>query len=305
MTTPKPFLKWVGGKTQILDTVLDSFPTVVNDYYEPFLGGGSVLLGVLNKVHEKKMKIAGAVYASDVNPRIIHLFQTVQSNVDGLLEELKKLVGVYEKLPSVEKGNRKPVSEDEARTSQESYYYWIRQKYNEAAQDTRETVEAAAMTLFLNKTCFRGVYREGPHGFNVPFGHYKNPGVFDEFHLRGVANLLEGVVFRCISFEKALGGVKKDDFVYLDPPYAPENEKSFVGYVADGFGLEEHKKLFALVKGFAGKKVRFVMSNADVPLVRGEFASGYTIQGVSARRAINSKNPEARTQEVLVTSAKV
>ena len=154
------------------------------------------------------------------------------------------------------------------------------------------------MLLFLNKTCFRGVYREGPNGFNVPFGHNKNVGIYDEDHLKEVSKLIEKVEFSCCSFEKALESMKEKDFVYLDPPYAPENSTSFVGYVEDGFSLDKHNQLFKLVK----EKTYFVMSNSDVKLVKDSFPSPtYKTKIISARRAINSKNPESKTNEVLIS----
>jgi DNA adenine methylase len=157
------------------------------------------------------------------------------------------------------------------------------------------------MLLFLNKTGFRGVYREGPHGFNVPFGHYTNPTVYDEVEVRRVSALIRDVVFRDISWTAALVDVSSEDFVYLDPPYAPETDTSFVGYTAGGFGKEDHAALFARIAALKSAGVPFLMSNADVKLVRDAFTSPmFTTIGITARRAINSKNPESVTKEVLI-----
>jgi len=153
------------------------------------------------------------------------------------------------------------------------------------------------MFLFLNKTCFRGLYREGPNGFNVPFGHYVAPSIYDEDELLAVSDLIQGVQFTCQDVQLALLGVGLDDFIYLDPPYAPESATSFVGYTSDGFPLEAHQALFTRLKNLSLTK--FLMSNADVTLVRDAFP-GYQKQVVSARRAINSKTPESRTNEVLI-----
>jgi len=146
--------------------------------------------------------------------------------------------------------------------------------------------------IFLNKTCFRGVYREGPKGFNVPFGHYKNVNIIDDENIRLVSKLIKNVHFNHASFEYISPG--KGDFVYLDPPYAPINVTSFVGYTAKGF--TEHQQLFDFCKSFPCK---WLMSNASVPLVRETFA-GHLMKVISCRRAINSKNPESRADEVLV-----
>lgn len=298
--TMKPILKWVGGKTQILEDVLATFPREIENYYEPFLGGGSVLLGLLQS---ETIVVKGKVYASDVNANLIGLYQNVQKDPQGLIREVKKLVEEFGRCKKVEEErvNRKPGTLEEALTSPESYYYWIRGLFNAMSAEERIHVGGSAMLLFLNKTCFRGVYREGPHGFNVPYGNYKNPGILEEDHILEVSELIQGVVFSVAPFQEALQRVKKRDFVYMDPPYAPVNETSFVKYNADGFGLEAHKNLFTLCSGLSKKKVGFVMSNADVPLVRNAFVgSAYTIKMITCRRAIHSKNPDSVAQEVLI-----
>ena len=286
----KPFLKWVGGKTQIIEEVLSSFPKEFNNYYEPFLGGGSVLLGFLS--YNSSFK--GKVYASDINPYTIALYKHIQSNVEGFIAEIKKLVTQYDSITGTSV-DRKANSPETATTSQESYYYYKRAQFNNM---DKTTLEGCALLLFLNKTCFRGVYREGPHGFNVPFGHYKNVTVYEETHLKEVSKLIQNVEFRCCSFEDALSGLEENDFAYLDPPYAPENEKSFVGYVAEGFSLENHRKLFEICKSMKGK---FLMSNAEVDLVKNSFPT-HNIKTLSCRRAINAKDPSARTNEVLISN---
>ncbi len=159
------------------------------------------------------------------------------------------------------------------------------------------------MLLFMNKTCFRGVYREGPHGFNVPFGNYKNPAILEEAHIRTVSKLIKDVVFTCRSFEESLASVEAGDFVYLDPPYAPETDSSFVSYTAEGFSLETHTALFKLCKTLHEKGVKLLLSNAEVKLVKDAFPSPpFTTTSVECRRAINSKNPEAKTKEVLISN---
>ena len=304
----KPFLKWVGGKTQILDEVLSRFPRAMRDYHEPFVGGGSVLLALLSHRATGAVAVSGTVYASDLNPTLIGLYKNVQGQVEELMAEVRRLVAempVTVVTAADEEGpaNRSPASLEEARASPESYYYWSRARFNAIAD--RGSVEASALFLLLNKTCFRGVYREGPRGFNVPYGHYKNPGLVDEDHLRAVSTLLGGVVFTCGSFSETLKKVQEGDFVYLDPPYAPlvkEGTASFVSYTADGFDLETHRALFKLCDGLRQKKASWLMSNADVALVKEAFpaAAGYETSLVSCRRAIHSKTPDARVNEVLI-----
>jgi DNA adenine methylase len=298
MEIVKPFVKWVGGKTQIINDVIALFPKEMNNYHEPFLGGGSVLLALLSH----NIHVSGTVYASDLNSNLIALYKNIQSNPDELIAEVKKLSDEFASC----KGtivNRKAQTIEQATTSQESYYFWIRSRFNALSKDERTSMPASAMLLFMNKTCFRGVYREGPKGFNVPFGNYKNPSILDEEHIKAVSVLIKDVVFTNCSFSESLSKVVSGDFVYLDPPYAPETAKSFVGYTTDGFGLDNHKMLFELCGNLKAQNVQMLMSNAEVELVTNAFPSPpYSTKIVNCRRAINSKKPDARTNEVLITN---
>lgn len=291
--TAKPLLKWVGGKTQIMDAVLERFPASIQDYHEPFLGGGSVLLATLQRV-------TGTVYASDLNPHLIALYQQVQTAPRPLIMVLRVLERNYQRASSrvPQEVNREPRNPTEAQTSAESYYYWIRGEYNRLHGLGHCSHVTTAMTVFLNRTCFRGLYREGPHGFNVPFGHYKNPAICDEANILAVSALIQGVVFRCQSFEVSLANVAEHDFIYLDPPYVPEVATSFVGYTADGFPGSSHAALFAAIKELP---CPFLLSNANVALVREAFPStDFQVDIVSARRAIHSTKPGSRCEEVLI-----
>ena len=220
----KPFLKWVGGKTQILEDVVSFFPKEMNNYYEPFLGGGSVLLALLSHKKAGTINITGTIYASDLNSNLISLYTNIQSKPNEFIQEMKSLIDIFLKCTGTDI-TRSPKTIEEAITSQESYYYWIRAKFNALSGEERTSIKASAMMLFLNKTCFRGVYREGPNGFNVPFGNYKNPTIIDEEHIKAVSTLIKDVIFTNASFTDSLSKLVTGDFVYLDPPYAPENDK--------------------------------------------------------------------------------
>src|SRR6056300_2004355 len=284
----KPFIKWVGGKTQIIEDVLGSFPTKINNYHEIFVGGGSVLLSVLSKGLAN-----GKVCAYDLNGSLIALYQNIQRQPDVVHKYLQKMMNEYDKCSGTDI-NREPKTLKEAKQAKENYYYWMRKKFN---SNKEETAERSAIFLFLNKTCFRGVYREGPNGFNVPYGHYKTtPAVPD---LVKVSEVIQKVVFTHCDFREAIARVKVGDFMYLDPPYAPESKTSFVGYTKDGFGLKDHEDLFELTKTSGAN---FVMSNAKVDLVTRAF-SDYNIKELQARRAIHSKKPDSTTTEVLVSSS--
>lgn len=295
VTIQKPFLKWVGGKTQILNEIISKLPEEMNNYHELFIGGGSVLLAILSLKKQNNISINGKIYASDINGALINVYKSIQHNKDELYRYIETIVEEYDSISGTVI-NRRPTTIEEAKTSKESYYYWSRQKYNSMNKDT---VECAALFMFINKNCFRGMYREGPNGYNVPYGHYKKtPTIITRIELDKISELIQDVIFRHSSFVEAIKDVEYGDFVYLDPPYAPENNKSFVTYVADGFDLETHKLLFSEIKKI-GNTAKFIMSNAKVQIVTDNFKE-YECIDIIARRAINSKEPGSTTTEVIV-----
>lgn len=297
---PKPIIKWVGGKTQIIDKLLPYFPSVINNYHEIFLGGGSVLFAVLSYVKHERIVLHGNIYAYDINEPLIYMYKNIQTNPHALYREIRAIIDeFYECGGSVDKPNRAPKTKSEAKESRETYYYWIRSEYNKL--EDKRSLTASAMFIFLNKTCFRGVFRMGPRGFNVPYGHYQHPEIVNWKHLEEIHELIQPVVFECCDFRVSIPRVGLCDFVYLDPPYVPEKATSFVGYTENGFN--QHTELFQLMNGMDEKGVQFVMSNADVPLVRNIFTdTKYSMVPVLCKRAIHSKNPTATAGELIITN---
>jgi DNA adenine methylase len=260
----KPFLKWVGGKQKFVNEIINIFPRNIGTYHEPFLGGGSVLLALLSSdITCEKYR------ANDINKYLIQTYVDVRDNVDDLTVELKKL------------------------KNDKELFYVYRTRFNEFKQNDVANVESSALFICLNKTCFRGLYREGPNGLNSSYGHYKSSSFFDEDSLRSISKLIQNVEFTSVSYENFLRDVKHQDFVYLDPPYAPETSSSFTKYNTSDF--LDHESLFDFIK----KLPRFLMSNSAVKLVIDAF-SDYEITTITCRRSINSKNPGATTNEVLI-----
>lgn len=297
---PKPLIKWVGGKTQIIDKIIGEFPREINNYREIFLGGGSVLLAVLTYIKEGIIKFNGKIYAYDLNDVLINMYKNIQSNHLELFNEVQKLITEYNHCGEGEL-NRKPKTIAEAKETQENYYYWSREIYNKMSVEQKNKPIGSAYFIFLNKTCFRGVFRTGPNGFNVPFGHYKNPEIINLEHLTTISELIKDVIFECSDFANSLLEIYEDDFIYLDPPYAPETVTSFVNYTDKGFTLENHNSLFTRLNELNKKNKKFMLSNSDVKLVRDSFTEkNYKIQSITCKRSINSKKPDAKTQEVII-----
>jgi DNA adenine methylase len=303
LTIQKPILKWVGGKTQIIDNLINQFPTEINNYYEIFLGGGSVLLALLTYIKNGIINIHGNIYAYDLNEPLIYTYKNIQSNHNELYNELQKIIIEFNSCNNNEI-NRKPANIEEAKNNKENYYYWIRSEYNKLTIDDKKTIIGSSMFIFLNKTCFRGVFRIGPNGFNVPYGHYNNPEIINKNHLDNIHELIQNVIFECIDFNVSLIIDKFDginDFIYLDPPYAPEKETSFVKYTENGFDINNHYKLFSLIHELTNKNIKIMLSNSDVSLVRDNFINDkYNITSILCKRSINSKKPESKSKEVII-----
>lgn len=307
---PKPFLKWVGGKSQILEEVLDRFPTTINNYYEPFLGGGSVLIGLLTRLEQGTLELTGTITVADVNPHLIDVYTTVRDDVDGLVAELDTLGTTFQSAPTMKvtgKPRRKrgvvcSTLEEAQAIDQEEVYYYYRQVFN-TGNTHLSSVHRSALFIALNKTCFRGVYREGRDGsFNVPFGNYKSPQIVDVNQIRQLSDWFTRyhVQFICRDFRQT-PPLLEGDFTYIDSPYYPEKVDSFVGYVGDGFGQDKHD---ALVEWCSTSRGKWLQSNASVPYILEAYGTPgtYGMHELECKRAIHSKKPGSTTHEVLITN---
>ena len=292
----KPFLKWVGGKTQILDRIISKFPTQMNNYHELFLGGGSVLLALMSLRKQGRIKIKNKIYAYDFNKKLIQVYKHIQTHNNQLFAHIQHYINSCHTINGTVV-IRNPKNAMEAKTSKESYYYWMRHKFNAI---TENSVERSALFMVLNKTCFRGLYREGPNGFNVSYGHSKKtPTIVSKEELDRISDLIQDVEFIHSDFQESIKAVQSGDFVYLDPPYVPLNPNTFVGYVRKGFGTKRHHELFDKIQQLE-KGIQFVLSNSDTPMVRNTFQKNYKMEIIVARRSINSKKPQSTASEVIV-----
>lgn len=256
---PRPFVKWAGGKTQLLPELLARVPAHYNAYYEPFVGGGALFFALAadNRIERATL--------SDANTDLVNTYRQVRDNVDAVVEILRH----HEKAHS------------------EQHYYTVRSNAKLEDADWR-----AARFIYLNKTGFNGLYRVNKSGgFNVPFGRYTNPTICDEENLRACAMVLRGADIRDVDFRTAAQEARRGNLVYFDPPYAPLSKtSSFTAYTAGGFGHVEQEALADLALGLKMRGVHVLLSNSSVEVVEKLYAArGFQIDEVDARRSINSK----------------
>lgn len=261
-----PFLKWAGGKGRLLGQYEPLFPQRFERYFEPFVGAGAVFFHLS----------PAEAHLSDVNPELVNAYAVIRDRVEELIPEL----GTYR--------------------HDRDFYYALR------AQDpaSLDVVARAARIIYLNKTCFNGLYRVNRRGqFNVPFGDYKNPRILDEAGLRAASHALQGVSVSHQGFDAVLAEARSGDFVYFDPPYHPLSPTaSFTSYAADDFGPEDQIRLAAVFRRLDAKGVKLMLSNSDTPFIR-DLYEGYPIRQVWAPRAINRDASKRKgVPEVVVTN---
>jgi len=292
------FVKWAGGKTKILNNIFEHIPNKINNYYEPFLGGGSVLFELLRKINIGDITIDGNIYVSDINESLVYCYINIKINHDLLYFELKNLYDNYDRCLILKNEIKtKYIDKDNYLKTKENYYYYIRDKYNELTD--YKTVIASSLFIFLNKTCFRGLHRMGPNGFNVPFGHYINISKLTKENIYAIHIAIQNVHFVHQDFETALSNICLNDFIYMDPPYVERQKTSFVSYNQNGYS--KHKILFDICNVYNDKGIKFILSNSDTLYVREYFnMSNIKIYEIKTKHAINSKNPGKSVNELLI-----
>ena len=266
-----PVVKWVGGKRQIIDQIFQYIPKNISTYYEPFFGGGAVLF----ELQPKKAVI------NDINKELINLYEVIKNNTEELLEDLK------------------------THKNDEEYFYYVRElDRDKASYNSLTPVQKASRIIFLNKTCYNGLFRVNKSGeFNAPFGRYKNPNIVNEITIRAVSNYFKkaDITFMSKDFAEVLKGARKGAFVYLDPPYDPVSDTaSFTGYDKGGFNRDEQIRLKNVCDKLNEKGIRFLLSNSATDFIKDLYAD-YRIEIVKAKRAINSNGDKrGEIDEVLV-----
>lgn len=265
-----PFLKWVGGKRQLMPVIKGLIPKEYNIYYEPFIGGGAVLFDLQPK----------RAVINDFNEELINVYKTIKEKPEELITDLKKHI------------------------NDSDYFYHIRALDRDDNYEKLSKIKKASRVIYLNKTCYNGLYRVNNSGeFNSPFGRYKNPNIVNETTIRAVSKYLNNNNITIINgdYEHALNGIKKGAFVYFDPPYHPVSASSnFTGYVQGGFDTSEQIRLKELCDKLTKKEVKFLLSNSATQFIE-DLYSSYGIKYVKANRSINSKaKKRGEVDEVLI-----
>ena len=296
MNKIRPFIKWAGGKGSLLSQISKYYPIDLTDgkidtYIEPFLGGGAVLIDILQRYPIKK------AYAFDINGDLINAFKCVKEYPEELISELDKIQKEY-------------ISYDEEKRKE--YYYKIRDDYNSDNKNNEE-IKRAVQFIFLNRTCFNGLYRVSKTGkFNVPCGKYKNPMICDAQNIRSLSKLFKNVTFINAPYSECEKYIDNKTFVYFDPPYRPLNKTSaFTSYTKDDFNDDDQIKLSKFFNELNTKDVHVMLSNSNPKNTNKDddffekIYAGFSINEIMANRNINS-NSEGRgaITELLITNTK-
>ncbi len=293
-TIAKPFVKWAGGKTQLISTIQQSIPKELAStsftYIEPFVGGGAVLFWMLNKYPNLKK-----VVINDINEDLINTYRTIAAKPKELIKVLSKMQKEYHQL-------------EKDKETQKLYYYTKRELYNKRSANK---VMQAGLFIFLNRTCFNGLYRvNASNGFNVPMGSYKKPMICDVENIMAVSKALKKVEILCGDFEQTLTHATKNTFFYFDPPYKPLHQTaSFTAYAKGDFNDDEQIRLGNFCKQLDASGHKWILSNSDVKdkvsnnTFFDDLFAPFKITRVKAKRIINA-NPDKRGElnELLITN---
>ena len=297
MKIVKPFVKWAGGKGGLLSQLNNFYPFdlengIINRYVEPFVGGGAVLIDVLQKYDVKE------AYAFDVNKDLINCYNVIKNNVEALIKELNKKEEEFLKLEA----NDRTI-----------YFYDIRKEYNSYKLKMELDIKRASEFIFLNRTCFNGLYRVNKSGeFNVPYGKYKNPTICDSKNLKNLSKVIQNVIFEYGDYKKSCKYVDNKTFVYFDPPYRPLSATSgFTSYTKEDFNDENQKELAKYYSELNDKKAKLMLSNSNPKNTNKEdnffedIYKGFNINEVSAKRMINANSRgRGEISELLITNYK-
>ena len=275
----RPFLKWVGGKGQLLPELTSRMPSRFRRYHEPFLGGGALFFHLANQG-----RIPYGAVLSDVNPELIECYQAVRDHVEELITLLRDL---------------------RPRFGDKAFFYEIRDWDRQPEFRQRPLVERAARTIFINRTCYNGLYRLNNKGlFNAPFGHYKRALIVDPPHMREASRALQSVELKIGDFSSVLAQAKSNDFVYFDPPYLPLSATaSFTAYTHQGFAEAEHHRLAEVFKLLVQRKCYVMLSNSYTELARTLYLGQPIHESILASRKINCDGRKrGEVEELIVCS---
>ena len=295
MKEVRPFVKWAGGKGSLISQLSNFYPFelkngLIKKYVEPFVGGGAVLINILQTYEVKK------AYAFDINKDLINCYNVIKNDVESLIQELDKKEKIY-LINGIEE--------------RQKYFYDIREEYNSYKLENKNDIKRASEFIFLNRTCFNGLYRVNKDGkFNVPCGKYKNPTICDSNNLRNLSKLIQNVVFEYGDYKKSSEYIDNKTFVYFDPPYRPLSTTSgFTSYTKEDFNDENQKDLANYFRLLDEKDAKLMLSNSNPKNINKEdnffedIYKGFNINEIYAKRMINA-NAKGRGEisELLITN---
>lgn len=267
-----PFVKWAGGKRQLLDRIAERMPEFYGNYFEPFIGGGAVLFGLQPQ----------SAVINDINPSLTNTYKIIRESPDSFIREIKKI-------------------DCEMWEDGKKYYYALREYYNKKLMNEEFDIELAALFVFINKHCFNGLYRVNGRGlFNVPYNNSRQESI-DEASIMDVSEYLKKIKILTGDFEVACNEAKAGDFVFFDSPYAPLNPTSFESYTKEGFDVESHKRLAALFDELTARGCYCMLTNHNTEFINELYGNkDYKIDVVSVKRFINSDASKRTGEEVII-----